>query len=176
MKDENAIEKCTIEKYICDDCDIVFYKSEKFVSHYQKYHDSKEEEITYDCANCFKSFQQHSLFVTHLKEISQKDGDKMEVYDQENHYDCTTSCQLTQTQILFSVKSISFWSYLKVYRGFTEKKPKEKFFLALPKKISDLQNFSHKSKTFTKLVIAQILLILHAFRKILHRLLCSAVI
>ena len=88
----------------------------------------------------------------------------------------TTSCQLTQTQILFSVKSISFWSYLKVYRGFTEKKPKEKFFLALPKKISDLQNFSHKSKTFTKLVIAQILLILHAFRKILHRLLCSAVI
>ena len=52
----------------------------------------------------------------------------------------------------------------------------KKIFSSLPKKFFDIQNFSHKSKTFTKLVNAQILLILHAFRKLLHILLCSAVI
>ena len=57
---------------------------------------------------------------------------------------CTTSCQLTQTKFSFLVKSINFWSYLKVYTGIKEKKLKKKFFQHGEKKFSDLQNFSDK--------------------------------
>ena len=42
----------------------------------------------------------------------------------------TTSCQLTQTKFSFLVKSINFWSYLKVYTGIKEKKIEKKNFSA----------------------------------------------
>ena len=70
---EKGIEQCSIEEYICDGCDIVFYESDKLLLHYLEHHDLKDEEITFDCANCYKSFQEHSLFKTHLKPINQKD-------------------------------------------------------------------------------------------------------
>ena len=47
----------------------------------------------------------------------------------------TTSCQLTQTKFSFLVKSINFWSYLKVYTGIKEKKLKKKIFSAWRKTI-----------------------------------------
>ena len=31
---EKGIEQCSIEEYICDGCDIVFYESDKLLLHY----------------------------------------------------------------------------------------------------------------------------------------------
>ena len=66
---EKGIEQCSIEEYICDGCDIVFYEPDKLLLHYLEHHDLKDEEITFDCANCYKSFQEHSLFKTQPKRL-----------------------------------------------------------------------------------------------------------
>ena len=74
---EKDIEQCSIKEYICDGCDIVFCESDKLLLHYLQHHDLKDEEITFDCANCYKSFPEQLLFAKHLKQIDQKDDDKI---------------------------------------------------------------------------------------------------
>ena len=50
---------CTLEEYLCDSCDIVFRDSKNFLIHFLQNH--QQEEISYDCANCFRSFSQNLL-------------------------------------------------------------------------------------------------------------------
>ena len=73
MKEEEATAACTVEQYLCDTCDIIFSESNKYLSHYLQYHGQKVDEMTYDCAKCYKSFSQHQLFMEHVKIILEKE-------------------------------------------------------------------------------------------------------
>ena len=87
MLDPNALTKtedCTSEEYLCDSCDIIFNDCEKFVTHFAQHYDQKQDEITYDCAKCYKSFSQKSLFLKHLKSaINENDSFKI-LYEKIN--------------------------------------------------------------------------------------------
>ena len=76
---------CTLEEYLCDSCDIVFRDSKTFLIHFLQNH--QQEEISYDCANCYESFPQHTLFLKHVKAIHHEDN--MDVFyqsiDEKNH-------------------------------------------------------------------------------------------
>ena len=72
-KQEEANAACTAEEYLCDTCDIIFSESNKYLSHYLQYHGQKVDEMTYDCAKCYKSFSQHQLFMEHVKIILEKE-------------------------------------------------------------------------------------------------------
>ena len=76
---------CTLEEYLCDSCDIVFHDPKNFLIHFLQNH--QQEEISYDCANCYESFPQHTLFLKHVKAIHHEDN--MDVFyqsiDEKNH-------------------------------------------------------------------------------------------
>ena len=72
-QEEENIQLCTIEEYLCDTCDITFKESNEYLSHFLQYHGQILDEITYDCAKCYKSFTQHQLFMEHVKIILEKD-------------------------------------------------------------------------------------------------------
>ena len=63
---------CYIEKYLCDICDSDFTKMSKFLSHSIHKHGIPEDEISYDCANCYQSFTILSNFQQHIVEKNLK--------------------------------------------------------------------------------------------------------
>ena len=63
---------CSITEYICDTCEIIFCEHDKFKNHIIIDHGRNEDQINYDCANCFRSFSQHLLFTKHLIPNSMK--------------------------------------------------------------------------------------------------------
>ena len=79
MEDEKINEKeeeseyCSNEQYLCDDCDKVFDESSKLFAHHIQYHEHRNEQISYDCANCYRSFPKHFLFMKHIKYIQKEE-------------------------------------------------------------------------------------------------------
>ena len=75
-------DNCSIEQYLCESCDKVFHEFEKLLLHHRQFHHAdQEEEISYDCANCYQSFPKHSLFLEHIKNIK---IDEEEIYHHED--------------------------------------------------------------------------------------------
>ena len=65
---ENPIEynNCYNENYLCDICDREFTNFSKFLSHSSQKHGIPEDEISYDCANCYQSFTMLTNFQQHI--------------------------------------------------------------------------------------------------------------
>ena len=60
------MDNCYSENYLCDRCDKEFNKISKFLSHSIYEHGIPEDEISYDCANCYQSFSMLSNFHQHI--------------------------------------------------------------------------------------------------------------
>ena len=60
------MDNCYNENYLCDRCDKEFNKISKFLSHSIHEHGITEDEISYDCANCYQSFSILSNFQQHI--------------------------------------------------------------------------------------------------------------
>ena len=74
MVDIDSIN-CYSENYLCDMCDSEFMESFKLVSHSINKHEIPEDQISYDCANCYQSFSILSKFKQH---IAKKDNSDLE--------------------------------------------------------------------------------------------------
>ena len=85
QKELGKTPSCMLEEYLCESCDIVFHDSKYFLIHFLRNH--QHEEISYDCASCYESFPQHTLFLKHVKTIHHEDN--MDVFyqsiDEKNH-------------------------------------------------------------------------------------------
>ena len=107
--------QCKNEEYICDTCEIVFWDFEKITNHKIQDHGYKEGEIIYDCANCYRSFSQKTVFLEHIKsknlkkQNSKKNKDKVTEY---NDFKCDlcdfkySSKFLLKTHVKFVHKQI----------------------------------------------------------------------
>ena len=60
------MEYCYNENYFCDICDCDFTKNSEYLVHSIQKHGITEDEISYDCANCFQSFTLLSNFQQHI--------------------------------------------------------------------------------------------------------------
>ena len=60
------MDNCYSENYLCDRCDKEFKKISKFLSHSIHEHGITDDEISYDCANCYQSFSILSNFQQHI--------------------------------------------------------------------------------------------------------------
>ena len=66
------INNCYSENYLCDICDCEFTNFSKFLSHSIHEHGIPEDEISYDCANCYQSFTLLTNFQEHIVKKSWK--------------------------------------------------------------------------------------------------------
>ena len=61
-------KSCKTEEYLCDTCDVVFTHLEKFFNHATQEHNLQKDNISYDCAKCYRSFKNALLFKNHIHE------------------------------------------------------------------------------------------------------------
>ena len=59
---------CDTEMYLCDICNNVFKDVYQLINHNVLEHGLQENKITYDCANCYRSFKERLLFKEHLSQ------------------------------------------------------------------------------------------------------------
>ena len=82
------MEYCYNENYFCDICDCDFTKNSEYLVHSIHKHGITEDEISYDCANCFQSFTLLSNFQQHIV----KNNERLK----------TTKIQLDNAEIVFT--------------------------------------------------------------------------
>ena len=61
-------KSCKTEEYLCDTCDVVFTHMDKFFNHATQEHNLQKDNISYDCAKCYRSFKNTLLFKNHIHE------------------------------------------------------------------------------------------------------------
>ena len=91
---EESKDNCSIEQYMCDDCDKVFDELSELFAHHIHVHEHKNEKISFDCANCYMSFPKHFLFMKHLKHDQKKEENNMgnksvfQESEKDSYYKC----------------------------------------------------------------------------------------
>ena len=74
IADSEMKKYCDTEMYLCDICDNVFRDINHLINHNTLEH-GIQEIVSYDCANCYRSFKEKILFERHLLlKKSQKDS------------------------------------------------------------------------------------------------------
>ena len=106
--DNEMKQYCESEMYLCDICDNVFTEVHLLINHNTLVHGLEEDDnLTYDCANCFSSFKDKSLFDLHLirrqKEllhhlplISLDNRQKSEENKNSNHHETSYYCDFCE--------------------------------------------------------------------------------
>ena len=77
--DSEMKKYCDTEMYLCDICDNVFRDINHLINHNTLEH-GIQEIVSYDCANCYRSFKEKILFEKHLllvKESQKDSSDKL---------------------------------------------------------------------------------------------------
>ena len=124
--DSEMKKYCDTEMYLCDICDNVFRDINHLINHNTLEH-GIQEIVSYDCANCYRSFKEKILFEKHLllKKSQKESSDKENIERNQNSKKKISSHHETPYCCGFCEGKFFMEAHLKKHIEFVHKNSKQ---------------------------------------------------